>query len=300
MQEGISRMDISTDANEVDLWIFTMYNCRIWHKELKMETRVVVSETKAKELEKKANDWSDLVYGLEITDAVSCEVANGYLKDCNKLEKEIVAFFADSKKSAHDLHKKIISMESAQLAPVTNMKKHLKSIMTVFIAGEEAYNDAKHLFNNANALAVELDKEIMPGYKYLEEFMSTWDNIKEGLLVGRSEADPYELKKEAQFMYDRIKWMKMNLEIEEQVEVADVEVKKTDTNLRKLSLVHEIEGISIQKLVEAVASGRVPLDWIVPNESAIKRDAKQFETVEAFNNKYDSSGVVLKISRSLR
>ncbi len=262
-----------------------------------METRITINETKTEELKKTSTDLATTVYDLTVTDAVTCQRANELVKACTKLEKAIKDFFADSKKTAHDLHKKIIAMESEQLEPVTNMKKHLKSVMTTFIAQEESYNNALHTFSLAVALGDEVAPRLSPDYPHMGAFEDALETARKSLLIPREEVDPYEFNDEAVRTYAKIQKARYSLDV---VDIIEPEIKKADTSLRKLSLNHDVGVASMRQLVEAVASGKAPIEWLAPDLSAIKKTAKDYETVEAFYAKYPKTGVMLKINRSVR
>ena len=264
-----------------------------------MDTRITVNETKTEELKKTSTDLATTVYDLTVTDAVTCQRANELVKDCTKLEKAIKDFFADSKKTAHDLHKKIIAMESEQLEPVTNMKKHLKSVMTTFIAQEESYNNALHTFSLAVALGDEVAPRLSPDYPHMGAFEDALETARKSLLIPREDVDPYEFNDEAVRAYAQIQKARYSLDVVDEP-IVEPEIKKADTSLRKLSLNHNVDVASMRELVEAVASGKAPLEWLAPDLSAIKKTAKDYETVEAFYAKYPKTGVMLRINRSVR
>ena len=262
-----------------------------------METRITVNETKKEELKKTSTDLATTVYDLTVTDAVTCQRANELVKDCTKLEKTIKDFFADSKQTAHELHKKIIAMEKEQLEPVTNMKKHLKSIMTTFIAQEESYNNALHTFSLAVALGDEVAPRLSPDYPHMGAFEDALETARKSLLIPREDVDPYEFNDESVRAYAQIQKARYSLDV---VAIIEPEIKKADTSLRKLSLNHDVDVASMRQLVEAVASGKAPIEWLAPDLSAIKKTAKDYETVEAFYAKYPKTGVMLRINRSVR
>lgn len=262
-----------------------------------METRITVNETKAEELKNASTDLATTVYNLTVTDAVTCQRADELVKACTKLEKAIKDFFADSKKTAHDLHKKIIAMESEQLEPVTNMKKHLKSVMTTFIAQEESYNNALHTFSLAVALGDEVAPRLSPDYPHMGAFEDALETARKSLQIPREEVDPYDFNDESVRAYAQIQKARYSLDV---VAIIEPEIKKADTSLRKLSLNHDVDVASMRELVEAVASGKAPIEWLAPDLSAIKKTAKDYETVEAFYAKYPKTGVMLRINRSVR
>jgi hypothetical protein len=262
-----------------------------------METRITVNKAKTEELKKTSTDLATTVYDLTVTDAVTCQRADELVKACTKLEKAIKDFFADSKKTAHDLHKKIIAMEKEQLEPVTNMKKHLKSVMTTFIAQEESYNDALHTFSLAVALGDEVAPRLSPDYPHMGAFEDALETARKSLQIPREEVDPYDFNDEAVRAYAQIQKARYSLDV---VDIVEPEIKKADTSLRKLSLNHDVDVASMRQLVEAVASGKAPIEWLAPDLSAIKKTAKDYETVEAFYAKYPKTGVMLRINRSVR
>lgn len=263
-----------------------------------METRITVNETKTEELKKTSTDLATTVYDLAVTDAVTCQRANELVKDCTKLEKTIKDFFADSKGTAHELHKKIIAMEKEQLEPVTNMKKHLKSVMTTFIAQEESYNNALHTFSLAVALGDEVAPRLSPDYPHMGAFEDALETARKSLLIPRDDVDPYEFNDDSARAYAQIQKARYSLDVVEPI--VEPEIRKADTSLRKLSLNHNVDVASMRELVEAVASGKAPLEWLAPDLSAIKQTAKNYETVEAFYAKYPKTGVMLRINRSVR
>jgi len=262
-----------------------------------METKITVNKAKTEELKKTSTDLATTVYDLTVTDAVTCQRADELVKDCTKLEKAIKDFFADSKKTAHDLHKKIIAMEKEQLEPVTNMKKHLKAVMTTFIAQEESYNNALHTFSLAVALGDEVAPRLSPDYPHMGAFEDALETARKSLLIPREEVDPYDFNDEAVRVYAQIQKARYSLDV---VDIIEPEIKKADTSLRKLSLNHDVDVASMRELVEAVASGKAPIEWLAPDLSAIKKTAKDYETVDAFYAKYPKTGVMLKINRSVR
>ena len=262
-----------------------------------METRITVNEAKTEELKNASTDLATTVYDLTVTDAVTCQRADELVKACTKLEKAIKDFFADSKKTAHELHKKIIAMENEQLEPVTNMKKHLKSVMTTFIAQEESYNNALHTFSLAVALGDEVAPRLSPDYPHMGAFEDALETARKSLLTPREEVDPYEFNDEAVRAYAQIQKARYSLDV---VDIIEPEIKKADTSLRKLSLNHDVDVASMRQLVEAVASGKAPIEWLAPDLSAIKKSAKDYDTVEAFYARYPKTGVMLRINRSVR
>ena len=262
-----------------------------------METRITVNKAKTEELKKTSTDLATTVYDLTVTDAVTCQRADELVKDCTKLEKAIKDFFFDSKQTAHELHKKIIAMEKEQLEPVTNMKKHLKSIMTTFIAQEESYNNALHTFSLAVALGDEVAPRLSPDYPHMGAFEDALETARKSLLIPREEVDPYEFNDDAVRAYAQIQKARYSLDV---VDIIEPEIQKADTSLRKLSLNHDVDVASMRQLVEAVASGKAPIEWLAPDLSAIKKTAKGYETVEAFYAKYPKTGVMLRINRSVR
>lgn len=262
-----------------------------------MDTRITVNEAKTEELKNASTDLATTVYNLTVTDAVTCQRADELVKACTKLEKAIKDFFADSKKTAHELHKKIIAMENEQLEPVTNMKKHLKSVMTTFIAQEESYNNALHTFSLAVALGDEVAPRLSPDYPHMGAFEDALETARKSLQIPREEVDPYDFNDEAVRAYAQIQKARYSLDV---VDIVEPEIKKADTSLRKLSLNHDVDVASMRQLVEAVASGKAPIEWLAPDLSAIKKSAKNYETVEAFYAKYPKTGVMLKINRSVR
>ena len=262
-----------------------------------MDTRITVNKAKAEELKNASTDLATTVYDLTVTDAVTCQRADELVKACTKLEKAIKDFFADSKKTAHDLHKKIIAMENEQLEPVTNMKKHLKSVMTTFIAQEESYNNALHTFSLAVALGDEVAPRLSPDYPHMGAFEDALETARKSLLIPREDVDPYDFNDEAVRAYAQIQKARYSLDV---VDIIEPEIKKANTSLRKLSLNHDVDVASMRELVEAVASGKAPLEWLAPDLSAIKKTAKDYETVEAFYAKYPKTGVMLRINRSVR
>ncbi len=263
-----------------------------------MDTRITVNKAKTEELKKTSTDLATTVYDITVTDAVTCQRADELVKDCTKLEKAIKDFFADSKKTAHDLHKKIIAMEKEQLEPVTNMKKHLKSVMTTFIAQEESYNNALHTFSLAVALGDEVAPRLSPDYPHMGAFEDALETARKSLQIPREEVDPYEFNDDSARAYAQIQKARYSLDVVEPI--IEPEIKKADTNLRKLSLTHDVDVASMRQLVEAVASGKAPIEWLAPDLSAIKKTAKDYETVDAFYAKYPKTGVMLKINRSVR
>lgn len=288
-----------------------------------MKTELIVKEPV--ELKEDSMQLSDSVYSLKITDAIACATADDFVKDCIKLEKKIKSFFADSKKSATQLHKKIVAMERTQLKPVSEMKSYLKNEMSKFIANEELYNDAIHLFN----CNIKNAKDLM-NIKNIEDFVSKdvlndyIDVSQKAIIAEKKHLDFYNLKQKSESISTSLKGVinainQKALEVEKQkrreaeaegneyveevpdvVPVEEVEIKKPKTNLRKLSLIHEVSVVSLKKLAQAVIDGNVPTSWILPNESAIRKDAKEFEDTEDFYNTYKKSGVMIKITRSIR
>ncbi len=262
-----------------------------------MDTRITVNKAKTEELKNASTDLATTVYDLTVTDAVTCQRADELVKACTTLEKAIRDFFADSKKTAHDLHKKIIAMEKEQLEPVINMKKHLKSVMTTFIAQEESYNNALHTFSLAVALGDEVAPRLSPDYPHMGAFEDALETARKSLQILREDVDPYEFNDEAVRAYAQIQKARYSLDVDP---IIEPEIKKADTNLRKLSLNHDVDVASMRQLVEAVASGKAPIEWLAPDLSAIKKSAKDYETVEAFYAKYPKTGVMLRINRSVR
>ncbi len=123
------------------------------------------------------------------------------------------------------------------------------------------------------------------------------ETARKSLQIPREEVDPYEFNDEAVRTYAQIQKARYSLDV---VDIIEPEIKKADTSLRKLSLNHDVDVASMRELVEAVASGKAPLEWLAPDLSAIKKTAKDYETVEAFYAKYPKTGVMLRINRSVR
>jgi len=303
-----------------------------------MKTELIVNEPK--ELEKQSTDISTKVYALQIVNAVANSQADSLLKDCTSLEKQIKIYFDDSKKTAHELHKKIVDMEKTQLDPIALMKKHLKHEMSNYIANEELYNDALYFYNivvtsSKNLLsmenivdyipiemveknmevaskAIDQDRKDLNLYEFKENaqhLAQTVDKILEQIRLAQQkviddaikEREALELKAKEDAEKAGEEYIEVIPEpIEEPVVIEKIEIKKPKTNLRKLSLTHSISVLSIKKLAQAVVDGNVPASWIMANESAIKQDVKGIEDTEQFYEKYKKSGVMLKINRSVR
>jgi len=266
---------------------------------MKMEKSIQVSEEQTKELTGQARGLEGVVYGINIYDATTCSRGESLLKDCMGLEKKIKGFFGPAKKAATDLHKQIVTMEKDQLQPVSDMKKYLKESMSEFIRKEDEYNDGLHNFNRAMALANSIEPEIPEWYDRgcFDDLLAM---VAENMEKQRSDVETAEFKQLSNEVYDGIDSVRQDLIFTNQEHLQEPEVSKPKTNLRKLSTRHEISVNSIKQLVNAVAFGDVPADWISVNESAIRRDAKAFETQKAFHEKYPGSGVTLKINKGLR
>lgn len=240
---------------------------------------------KSKELEKKTTQLTTTVHALAVVDRASYELAEDYIKKCIQLEKDIKAFFEPSKKSAHDTHKKIIAMEGEQLDPVQKLKRYLKAEMTGYIRLEEAYNDAIHAYIKAVTIGEEALQVVAS-----EDIEAILDHAREQSKKGRAEVDPQP------FLDDAIE----TLSEMEGLAPLEVEVKKAKTNLRKLSLKHEIVGVDMAKLVLAMKDWKVPPYWLKLDESAVLRDIKDLESQEDLVQKYGECGIIIEVERSLR
>ena len=238
-----------------------------------------------KELEKQTTQLTTTVHALAVVDRASYELAEDYIKKCIQLEKDIRAFFEPSKKSAHDTHKKIIAMEGEQLDPVQKLKRYLKAEMTGYIRAEEAYNDGIHAYIKAVTIGEEAVQVVDS-----EDIRAILDHAREQSKKGRAEVDPQP------FLDDAIE----TLSEMEGLAPLEVEVKKAKTNLRKLSLKHEIVGVDMAKLVLAVKDWKVPPYWLKLDESAVLRDIKDLESQEELVQKYGDCGIIIEVERSLR
>jgi hypothetical protein len=240
---------------------------------------------KSKELEKKTTQLTTTIHELSVVNRASYELAEDYTKKCIQLEKDIKTFFEPSKKSAHDTHKKIIEMEKEQLAPVGKLKAYLKAEMTGYIRLEEAYNDAIHAYIKAVTIGEEAVQVVDS-----EDIRAILDHAREQSKKGRAEVDPQP------FLDDAIE----TLSEMEGLAPLEVEVKKAKTNLRKLSLKHEIVGVDMAKLVLAMKDWKVPPYWLKLDESAVLRDIKDLESQEDLVQKYGECGIIIEVERSLR
>ena len=238
-----------------------------------------------KELEKQTTQLTTTVHALAVVNRASYELAEDYTKKCIQLEKDIKAFFEPSKRSAHDTHKKIIAMEKEQLDPVHKLKRYLKAEMTGYIRLEEAYNDGVHAYIKAVTIGEEA-LQVMAS----EDIEAILDHAREQSKKGRAEVDPQS------FLDDAIE----TLSEMEGLAPLEVEVKKAKTNLRKLSLKHEIVGVDMAKLVLAMKDWKVPLYWLKLDESAVLRDIKDLESQEDLVQKYGECGIIIEVERSLR
>lgn len=238
-----------------------------------------------KELEKQTTQLTTTVHALVVVDRASYELAEDYIKKCIQLEKDIKAFFEPSKKSAHDTHKKIIAMEGEQLDPVQKLKRYLKAEMTGYIRLEEAYNDAIHAYIKAVTIGEEALQVVAS-----EDIEAILEHAREQSQKGRAEVEPQA------FLDDAIE----TLSEMEGLAPLEVEVKKAKTNLRKLSLKHEIVGVDMAKLVLAVKDWKVPPYWLKLDESAVLRDIKDLESQEDLVQKYGECGIIIEVERSLR
>ena len=240
---------------------------------------------KSKELEKKTAQLTTTVHALAVVDRASYELAEDYIKKCIQLEKDIKAFFEPSKKSAHDTHKKIIAMEGEQLDPVQKLKRYLKAEMTGYIRLEEAYNDAIHAYIKAVTIGEEALQVVAS-----EDIEAILEHAREQSKKGRAEVEPQA------FLDDAIE----TLDAMESLAPLEVEVKKADTNLRKLSLKQRVVEVDMAKLVLAVKDWKVPLYWLKLDESAVLRDIKDLESQEDLVQKYGDCGIIIEVERSLR
>ena len=238
-----------------------------------------------KELEKQTTQLTTTVHALAVVDRASYELAEDYIKKCIQLEKDIKAFFEPSKKSAHDTHKKIIAMEGEQLDPVQKLKRYLKAEMTGYIRLEEAYNDAIHAYIKAVTIGEEAVQAVDS-----EDIQAILDHAREQSKKSRSEVEPQA------FLDDAIE----TLDAMESLAPLEVEVKKADTNLRKLSLKQRVVEVDMAKLVLAVKDWKVPLYWLKLDESAVLRDIKDLESQEDLVQKYGECGIIIEVERSLR
>lgn len=238
-----------------------------------------------KELEKQTTQLTTTVHALAVVDRASYELAEDYIKKCIQLEKDIKAFFEPSKKSAHDTHKKIIAMEGEQLDPVQKLKRYLKAEMTGYIRLEEAYNDAIHAYIKAVTIGEEALQVVAS-----EDIEAILEHAREQSKKGRAEVEPQA------FLDDAIE----TLDAMESLAPLEVEVKKADTNLRKLSLKQRVVEVDMAKLVLAVKDWKVPLYWLKLDESAVLRDIKDLESQEDLVQKYGECGIIIEVERSLR
>lgn len=240
---------------------------------------------KSKELEKQTTQLTTRIHELSVVNRASYELAEDYTKKCIQLEKDIRAFFEPSKKSAHDTHKKIIAMEKEQLDPVQKLKRYLKAEMTGYIRLEEAYNDGVHAYIKAVTIGEEA-LQVMAS----EDIEAILDHAREQSKKGRAEVEPQA------FLDDAIE----TLDAMESLAPLEVEVKKADTNLRKLSLKQRVVEVDMAKLVLAVKDWKVPLYWLKLDESAVLRDIKDLESQEDLVQKYGDCGIIIEVERSLR
>lgn len=240
-----------------------------------------------KEIEKLQNQQTDLhsqVYGLQVVTRTDYEGANELTKACIALEKEVKAYFDEPKKSAMNTHKKLVAMEREQLEPLAKMKTYLKAGMTGYIMLEEAYHDGIRDYLTARNTA--------------DEMLSIFDNDELKALrekadqqskLGKDEVSPQLFREDAMEVLRRVREL-APVEVEEVAEVK--------TGLRKLSLTHNIEVTDLRQLVEMVANGKAPLEWLVADVSAITKSAKYFDDESKFNQLY--AGVNLQIERGVR
>jgi hypothetical protein len=240
-----------------------------------------------KDLELATNKLSKEVGEFAIATRTDYAQADNLITDCIALEKKIKVFFEPSKKSAFETHKKILDMEKNQLEPIAKMKARLKVLMTEYIAVEEAYNDGLHAFMEAGTLGREA-LAVMDGDDELVKLLERADEMAEEGARERFEAQDY---------------LSQGIEVLRKVKKLapfDVEMKKAGTNLRKLTAVHSIRVDNLWELVEKVASGKAPIEWLSANDSAIVKTAKGFVSEEDFYARYPNCGIVLTIDHVVR
>lgn len=238
------------------------------------------------EIEKLKVEQKDLdarVYQLEVVTREDYEDANELTKACIALEKGVKAYFDEPKKSAMATHKKLVAMEKEQLEPLAKMKEYLKTGMTGYILLEEAFHEGVRL----NITARNTADEMLAVFDN-EELKALRDRADEQSKKGRDDVHPELYKKEAEETLYQVK-LRAPIEVEE--------VKAVNLNTRKLSLSHHIEVTSLRDLVDMVASGKAPLEWLQPNIGEITKTAKEYEDEEGFNKQY--AGVSLTIERSV-
>lgn len=183
---------------------------------------------------------------IKVADPITYQLAGEEVKAMTALEKRVVAYWADDKKRADELHKSITKKEKDMLTPIRDRKASLTTDMKRWADQEEQ-----------KRLALE----------------------REAKELARKAAEDEALAIAAQLEKDGDK-EQASAVISAPVAVAPVIIQKTTpTGFGSFTKkVWYAEVTDLMAMVKAVASGTAPLQAIQANESFLNNQAKQFTT----------------------
>lgn len=195
------------------------------------------------------------INAVVVQDAESYEVAGRMVLDLDGLRRKIVDYWAEPKKKAHEAHKAITEKEKQMLRPVDEKRSLLDRKISDYLTAERRKRE--------EAQRIEDEKRRQHEQRQRERLLKK----------AEKEAEKGNAEK-AESLQDQAE----NVYVPPVAIVAEVDqTTRTDAGTISQRQELEIRIIDPMKVVQAVASGELPIGILTISESKLKQHVKLFK-----------------------